>query len=265
MGRRCCPASKTGVRRCSGLITAAERDALLGDDQPVRVWRNVMTIDAYGVPVPRARDGKEMLPSVWGHINRWFVKFHRDIVSSLVVFDQEAVMGLTLVQLADYATMRGAARMHPANGDEPMATILALFAHSGRNIAELTSFDIGYLRSLYWERPDEAAVTKLLRVRRLPSRPEMTRSIPDEVIPGGYFRVHAEGEDSSIITINCNSSRHAPDIVLANRPIRCKVMSKYEKSGTHGPDGGDLRHAPARSPAPSCLASSCIPFARHGD
>ncbi len=149
-----------------GLMTADERDALLRDSQPVRVWRNIVTLDAYGVPVPRSRDGKERLPSVWGHSNRWFVKFHRDILSALVVFDQEAAMGMTLVQLADYATMRGFASMRPANGDEPMATILSLFADRDRGTAELTSFDMGYLRSLYWERPDESAVTKLLRVRR---------------------------------------------------------------------------------------------------
>lgn len=146
-------------------MTAAERDALLSDPQPVRVWRNIMTIDAYGAPVPRSHDGKEMLPSVWGYANRWFVKFHRDIISSLVVFDQEAVMGMTLIQLADYATMRGLASMRAANGDEPMATILALFADRDHGAAELTDFDIGYLRSLYWYRPDEPAVSKLLRIR----------------------------------------------------------------------------------------------------
>ncbi len=63
------------------LIAGPERDALLSDDQPVRAWSNIMTIDAYGIPVPRSRDGKEILPSVWGYSNRWFVKFHRDIIS----------------------------------------------------------------------------------------------------------------------------------------------------------------------------------------
>ncbi len=150
----------------ASLIPAAERDAMLGGQQPVRVWRNIMTIDAYGRPIERSRDGKERLPSVWGSLNRWFVKFHRDIIASFIVFDQQAVMGMTLVQLADYATMRGLASMRPANGGEPMATILALFSSEGTGVPELTSFDIGYLRSLYWERPDESAVTKLLRVNR---------------------------------------------------------------------------------------------------
>ncbi len=31
-------------------------------------------------------------------------------------------------------------------------------------MAGLTSFDLGYLRSLYWESASESAVTKLLRV-----------------------------------------------------------------------------------------------------
>lgn len=159
-------------------MTAADRDALLGDAQPVRVWRNIMTIDAHGVPVPRSRDGKEMLPSVWGYTTRWFVKFHRDIISALVVFDQEAIMGMTLIQLADHATMRGLASMRAADGDEPMATILALFADRDHRAAELTDFDVGYLRSLYWYRPDEAAVSKLLRVRRWAEKARREASKP---------------------------------------------------------------------------------------
>jgi hypothetical protein len=147
------------------LVAASERTELLGEGEPVRVWNNIVTIGHDGAPVPRW-NGEELLPSVWGQTNRWFVPFHRDILSTLVVFDRTAVLGMTLVQLADYATMRGLAHMRPASGTEPMPTILALFEPSGRDTPELTSFDIGYLRSLYWEQPNEPAVSKLLRVRR---------------------------------------------------------------------------------------------------
>ena len=36
----------------------------------------------------------------------------------------------------------------------------------GRRVAAMTAFDIGYLRSLYWERPDVGAISKLLRIRK---------------------------------------------------------------------------------------------------
>jgi len=78
------------------------------------------------------------------------------------------------VQLADYATMRGLAYTRPASGARPMTTILALFNDRDivdpvdRQPAELTSFDLGYLRSVYFWRPDRSvpAVGRLLGVRR---------------------------------------------------------------------------------------------------
>jgi hypothetical protein len=148
------------------LISAPERAEMLSGTAPVRVWNNIVTLRDDGMPIERSADGKEMLPSVWGYTNRWFVKFHRDIVAALVVFNREDILGMTYVQLADYATMRGLTHTRAADGDEVMPTILALFARDDRAIPELTSFDIGYLRSLYWEAATEPAATKLLRMRK---------------------------------------------------------------------------------------------------
>ena len=44
-----------------------------------------------------------------------------------MLFDREGVRGKSIVQLADYATMRGFARTRPAEGDAALDTILALF------------------------------------------------------------------------------------------------------------------------------------------
>jgi len=148
------------------LIPASERDEMMNEGGPVRVWNNIVTLRDDGMPIPRSSDGTEELPSVWGYGSRWFVKFHRDIHAALVVFNREDILGMTYVQLADYATMRGLTHTRPAHGDEVMPTILALFARDERTIPELTSFDIGYLRSLYWEAATESSVSKLLRVRK---------------------------------------------------------------------------------------------------
>lgn len=148
------------------LISASERAEMLSDAAPVHVWNNIVTLRDDGMPIERSADGKEMLPSVWGYANRWFVKFHRDIVAALVAFNRDDILGMSYTQLADYATMRGLTHTRAADGDEVMPTILALFAKDDRAIPELTSFDIGYLRSLYWEAATEPAVSKLLRMRK---------------------------------------------------------------------------------------------------
>jgi hypothetical protein len=73
---------------------------------------------------------------------------------------------MTLAQLADYATMRGLSHTHPPSGEQPMATILSLFDGDGGSPGELTDFDVGYLRSLYWWLPNASASHKLLDVQR---------------------------------------------------------------------------------------------------
>ena len=110
-----------------------------------------------------------------GQLDRGAMPERKDIVSSLVVFERDAVIGMSLTQLADYATMRGLTHTRPARGDERMATILALFADDSRSPDALTDFDVGYLRSLYYWKPNLSAATKLLGVRR---RAEGARESP---------------------------------------------------------------------------------------
>lgn len=159
--------------RMFSLVEDAERGEILADAAPVRVWNVVETKWASGAPLPYRR-GKPELPAVRGRANQMLLPTRRDINLALIVYDREAVLGMTVVQLADYATMRGLAYTRPASGAQPMTTILALF--DGRDIvdpvdrqpAELTSFDRGYLRSVYFWRPDRSvpAVGRLLGVRR---------------------------------------------------------------------------------------------------
>jgi hypothetical protein len=147
------------------LITAAERQELLADEAPVRVWNNIRTISLVFPPGPvRIWRDEEQPPSLARNVVM-FLPARKEIMSALVVFDRGAVIGLTLDQLADYATMRGLAHTRPANGDEPMETILSLFADQERRPAALSPFDLGYLQGLYFGPPNDRAVTKMLRVR----------------------------------------------------------------------------------------------------
>jgi hypothetical protein len=148
--------------RMFSFVPASERKALLTETSPVRVWSNVETRLANGAPVRRFR-GREELPAVRGALNRFTLPTRRDIHSALVLFDRRAVRGMTLVQLADYATMRGLTHTRPASGDEPMATILSLFDAEPAP-SELTGFDKSYLRTVYYWGPSYSAATKFVGI-----------------------------------------------------------------------------------------------------
>ena len=144
------------------LVSQAEQAELLADQAPVRVWNNIAMRWTGAGPPPE----KGVKASVWGQLNRNAMPESYDIVSALVVFDRNAVEGMTLTQLADYATMRGLSHTRPASGKQPMATILSLFGDAAGSPDELTSFDIGYLRSLYSWQANASAAHKLLDVQR---------------------------------------------------------------------------------------------------
>jgi hypothetical protein len=151
--------------RLFGLLPAAERDELLTHETPVRVWSVVDTRLASGAPVPRWR-GREQLPSVRGRsvTARFALPTRRDIEFAVVVFDREAAVGLTLTQLADYATMRGLTHTRPASGDEPIDTILSLF-DADPAPPELTGFDQGYLHTTYYWSANYSAATKFVGIK----------------------------------------------------------------------------------------------------
>lgn len=148
------------------IIGESEQAEILREGEPVRVWSHIRTIDIRrtGAPV-RIFRCREDIPSQASKVG-FFLPERRDIVSSLVVFDHEEVLGMTTVQLADYATMRGLSHTRPASGNEALETILALFEGDRSSPAELTSFDVGYLESLYDGRPDLRAMSRFLGVKR---------------------------------------------------------------------------------------------------
>ena len=158
--------------RMFDLLTEEERGELLAETVPVRVWNVVETKWSNGAPLSYRR-GKPELPNLSGR-RGMFLPTRKDIDFALIVYDREAVLGMSTLQLADYATMRGLSHTRPVAGTQPMATILALFDEQSdlepaeREPAELTSFDVGYLRSVYFWRPERSvtSVGRLLGVRR---------------------------------------------------------------------------------------------------
>lgn len=167
-------------------LSVTERGDLLDAPGAARVWVNTVTRTATGMPVASHRDANSApektisvdesgspirvtLPPVatgWALHSRISFATREDIVSVLVLFDRAQVRGKTLLQLADYATMRGFAATRETSGEVPADTILSLFDGEGPKPERLTLFDLGYLSSLYDGIPNMPATSKLGNVRR---------------------------------------------------------------------------------------------------
>lgn len=148
-------------------LTLREREDLLAEDGPARVWSVTQMRTRDGMPIPR-RESLDAPPVVnmWMAHSKIYTSVREDITSVLVVFDLDQVRGKSLIQLADYATMRGFALTRETEGDTAMNTILGLFDGDGPKPSGLTDFDLAYLMSLYDWIPNLPAATKLLGVNR---------------------------------------------------------------------------------------------------
>ena len=144
-----------------------ERIELLADDGPVHVWTTTQARTSSGAPLPLRPDGRQASAMSSGGRARTTLPVREDIVGVLVLFDRDDVRDMTLVQLADYATMRGLARTRPVDGDgQAMDTILALFDQRATPPAEMTAFDRAYLGALYAGQPNVTGLSKVLGVNR---------------------------------------------------------------------------------------------------
>lgn len=149
-------------------MSLARRRSLLEEDGPVRVWTTTQMRTRDGVPIPRSTNLNDP-PQVntWMAHSKIYTAVREDITRVVVLIDKDGAKGKTLLQLADYATMRGLARTRPVDGNgRSMDTILALFDPAGSPPQELTDFDEAYLASLYEGLPNMPGLTKVLGVNR---------------------------------------------------------------------------------------------------
>lgn len=168
-------------------LSVSQRGELLDAPGAARVWVNTAVRTATGMPVSsqsaagQAPERVKMadaetgtgnsldLPAVargWATQSRITFATREDIVSVMVLFDRELVKGKSLLQLADYATMRGLAFTRETRGETAAATILSLFDPAAPPPDRLTAFDMAYLESLYRGVPNLPAQSKLAGVSR---------------------------------------------------------------------------------------------------
>lgn len=168
-------------------MSVSARGELLDAPGAARVWTNTVMRTNTGAPAP-SRNSKDTAPERVFSYNedtgeafsmglppeargsashsRIYFPLREDIYSVLVLFERDQVRDKTLLQLADYATMRGLAFTRETRGEVPADTILSLFDGDGPKPERLTAFDLGYLGSLYDGIANMPATSKLNNVRR---------------------------------------------------------------------------------------------------
>ena len=173
-------------------LSVTARGELLDAPGAARVWVNTLTRTRDGMPTQSARDaagaperrgttfggtdgggnaiantysvGLPPVAATQAAQSRIFFPVREDIVSVMVLFDRAQVRGKSLLQLADYATMRGMATTRETSGEPEAPTILSLFDGEGPKPDRLTSFDLAYLESLYAGIPNLPALSKIAGV-----------------------------------------------------------------------------------------------------
>jgi hypothetical protein len=132
-----------------------EAAALRADPGPARALLRTRTRTRDGLPVAR-RESLDDLPqaTMWMAHSKIYSATRNDILSAMVLLDRAAVRGLTLTQIADYATFRALAHTLPQNVAVRPDSILALFEGGSDKPAELTEFDRAYLGGLYQGLPN---------------------------------------------------------------------------------------------------------------
>lgn len=143
-------------------IPREERVELLGEAGPARAMLRVRARLHDGMPISR-RESLTELPQArtWAAHSKIYVATRNDIISALVLFDREAIRGMNLAQLADYATFRALVHRLPDPAAAGQASILTLFDEGAARPEGLTEFDLAYLNQLYSGIPNLPAPAKL--------------------------------------------------------------------------------------------------------
>lgn len=153
-----------------GDVTRAERRTITDPANPVAAWH-------VNGP-PRNADGQELhYDSGAGYyVNRTTRPASRigfaarpQFAAAIVVIDSDALDGLTITQVADYAAMRTLVASDPARlGDSAAPTILRIIdAPMGAAIPiTMTSWDLGVIKSFYASNPIVSAASTRTEVRR---------------------------------------------------------------------------------------------------
>lgn len=132
---------------------------------PVHAWSTIETRDELGNAADSDDDGVKYINVI--SASRITMPTTQVTVKSIVVIDDRAVVGKSVVQIADYVAMRTLAGARPPRDGANVDSIITLFdKDSTFTDPELTALDQGFLQGLYNSRPDINAIKQKGEVAR---------------------------------------------------------------------------------------------------
>jgi len=152
-------------------LSQADRQMALNDAGPARAILRVRARTRDGMPIPR-RENMVDLPQteLWMAHSKIYTATRNDILYSLILIDRGAISGMTIGQLADYATYRSLTRTLPQTPETRADSILALFEGGAQHPTGLTEFDRVYLSELYDGVPNLPATARLAQLEAATGR-----------------------------------------------------------------------------------------------
>jgi hypothetical protein len=144
-----------------------QRERLFEAEAPARSWLRVVDRTRDGMVISR-RENLEVPPQTtmaMAH-SRIYSATRRDIISAGVLIDVAAVPGVSITQLADYATMRALAGDSAGLVRMSEGSILTLFDDPDAAPPELTGADRVFLQTLYATMPNNPAAITLATAQR---------------------------------------------------------------------------------------------------
>ncbi len=131
-------------------LVSYQRERVLAESGPVRAWNKVAVRDADGRAFRPQFGDQRRFPtfSLFEPYSTTDPIVTTEIIAAAVLIERDAADGMTLGQLADYATVRALLGTGAPEGAVPAPTILTLFAEPDPP-AGLTDFDRALVRELY--------------------------------------------------------------------------------------------------------------------
>jgi hypothetical protein len=154
-------------------MQAQNEDGLIYADNPSgrtpfdRMAQNRVDGPQEGLPLP-AQPRSDTAAPVMRTMSASIIKSstQQAMLESYVVIEASAVAGKSLMQIADYATMRALAAAQPPQEGAPVDTILSLFSPGQEAPPSVRVPDVAYLKALYSAAPTMSSVQQLNRLSK---------------------------------------------------------------------------------------------------
>ena len=142
-----------------GNLSTYEINRVINQPGPVHAWNVSELQSSEGYKLQTNTHG---VSTLYTQIASMIVlPIRRNMKFSAMMIDRSSLAGLTTTQIADYVAMRMLARTRP-EGANDRDTILKLFDPASRDRpSEMTSFDRGYLKSIYTGADNQRSSTKM--------------------------------------------------------------------------------------------------------